>query len=504
VPANDHDIHNDIRLSALFGPLKFVIPVIGYVLLYPVIINRYGYDVLGLWSLLSAIPYTLSTLDVGFSQHIAREANRSADAAMMARIHHHYTLARKFYFAASLLICLLVLIVFWIQTFPDLPYQEDAFSVAVILMILAVLVELLAKLEASILQAGNDTYFTQIVNGIIPAILFACAFTGAWLGYPLELLSFGYLLSYFCALTIFRLRITARHKTWIDAGKTADKTFSLSELKALLKSGIYLYGTSIGMLVRDPVLRFTIASVAGLESAAVYEIAMRVGRTAREFVATGFLSLYPSFSFLLRKGQTKAIELITQRTLALLLITGWSGLCTIAVLSPWIYEIWLGASSDELVSATQVICIWCGLTLFNVPFWHLILAGHKEKLAALAIWIHTLSTFLIYPVSKFISLSLVDILVLWTIVAAFTQIIIYAIVEKHFKIFFNVIREQNVIKAVLFTLIFIAFEIYAYRMHELQAYTVFIMLGIFYLVSAVFFRETYKYWIFRGKEKIPG
>ena len=502
--SSNHDVHNDIRLSALLGPLKFVIPVAGYVLLYPIIINRYGYAVLGLWSLLDAILYTLSTLDVGFSQHIAREANREAGSAAISRIYHHYAIARKFYFAAFLLIAITMLFVIWLYPFSGLPYSENAFSLAVMLMILAVLLELLAKLEASVLQAGNDYYFTQIINSLIPAILFFCAFVGAWLGYPLELLALGYVLSRLCSLTLFRLRINTNHPHWVDARMTADKSFHFSELISLLKAGMYLYGTSIGMLVRDPVLRFTIASVLGLESAAVYEIAMRVGRTARELVATGFMSLYPSFSLLLKKGQKEAIELITQRTLVVLLIAGWSGLSTVAVLAPWVYGIWLGTFSEELVSATRVICIWAGLTLFNVPFWHLILAGHKEKLAALSIWIHTLSTLLIYPLSEFISLSLVDILVLWTIVAAFTQAMIYAIVEKYFGIFFDVIRDQNVIKAILFTLLFITIVLYLFSMYELQTYVIFIMLGIFYLVSALLFRDTWKYWIFKRKARMSG
>ncbi len=447
---------------------------------------------------------TIPRLSIGFSQHISREANREAGNTAISRIYHHYALARKFYFAAFLLIAIIMLLVIWLYPFSGLPYSENAFSLAVMLMILAVLLELLAKLEASVLQAGHDYYYTQIINSLIPAILFFCAFLGAFMGYPLELLALGYVLSRVCSLTLFRRRINARHPHWVDARTSADKSFHFSELLSLLKAGMYLYGTSIGMLVRDPVLRFTIASVLGLESVAVYEIAMRVGRTARELVATGFMSLYPSFSLLLKKGQKQAIELITQRTLVVLLIVGWSGLSTVAALAPWIYGIWLGTFSEELVSATRVICLWAGLTLFNVPFWHLILAGHKEKLAALSIWIHTLSTLLIYPLSKFISLSLVDILILWTIVAVLTQLMIYAIVEKYFRIFFDVIRDQNVIKAILFTLLFITIEIYLYSMYELQTYVILIMLGIFYLVSVLLFRDTWKYWLFRSNTEISG
>jgi hypothetical protein len=79
---------------------------------------------------------------------------------------------------------------------------------------------------------------------------------------------------------------------------------------------------------------------------------------------------------------------------------------------------------------------------------------------------------------------------------------IYTIIEKYFSIFFDVIRDWNVIKAILFTSLFIIIEIYLSRMYELQAYVIFIMLGIFYLVSVIFFREIYKYWLFRSKTKI--
>ena len=441
------DVHKDIRLSALLGPLKFVIPVIGYVLLYPIIIDRYGYEVLGLWSLLSAIPYALSTLDVGFSQHIAREANRDADRERVLELYHHYVIAKKFYFCIVLLLLAVFLLFAVFYSFSELPYSRSGFAAAMILMILAVLLELLAKLEASVLQAGNDTYYTQIINGASPAILFLFAFLGAWNGYPLELLSLGYLLSFLTALIVFRRRVSARQSRWMDAAGIGEHRFDLRELLALLKSGVFLYGTSIGMLIRDPILRFTVATVLGLEAAAVYEIAMRVGRTARELVATGFLSLYPSFALLLKQGQTKTIELIARRTLVLLLIAGWGGLSTVAVLSPWIYEIWLGHFTEDLVAATQVVCVWCGVTLFSVPFWHLIMAGHKEKLAAAAVWIHALSSALVFPLSRFVSLSLVEILLLWTVVAVFTHISVYLVVERYFGLFISVVRKKEVVLA---------------------------------------------------------
>ena len=356
----NRDVHKDIRLSALFGPLKFVIPVIGYVLLYPIIIERYGYDVLGLWSLLSAIPYALSTLDVGFSQHIAREANRGANRPKLLELYHHYVIARKFYLYVFLFLSTVFLLFAVFYSFSELPYSKSGFTVAMILMMLAVFLELLSKLEASVLQAGNDTYYTQIVNGASPAILFLFAFIGAWNGYPLELLSLGYLLSFLTALVVFRRRVSARQSHWVEAASFGERRFDLRELMVLLKSGVFLYGTSIGMLIRDPILRVTVATVLGLEAAAVYEIAMRVGRTARELVATGFLSLYPSFALLLKKRQTKTIELIAQRSLVLLLIAGWGGLSTVAVLSPWIYEIWLGSFTADTTSFLRI-------TLTNRP-----------------------------------------------------------------------------------------------------------------------------------------
>ncbi len=496
----NNTLQKDIRLTVLTGPLAYAIPIIGYCALYPIIIRLSGYKVLGLWSLFGSIPYALNTLDMGFSQHLARKASKDADAKIVSKLYIQYKIIKKIYLYLAVIISILSLLILNFHSFAELPYPKFPLNFSIILMITAVLIELYVKLESAILQARHDNYFVQVINGLTPGLLFIVAITGSLIGFPIISLALGYLFKHLCSLYIFKHRIAFKHPKWNDNSKLAKKYFLKNELIDLYKNTIHLYGVSIGLMAREPILKITITSVLGLGSLASYEIAMRVGKTARSLLATGFSSLYPSFSILLVKGLKRDIEFITQQSIILLVLLGWSGLTIVAQVSPWLYTIWLGKSSHELETATLIICIWNALTLFNIPFWYLLLAGNKEKFASFAIWIHTLSTLLIYPLSFFKTLSLANILTFWTFASIATQIGIYFLVEKYFKIFFCTLCDQQVRMAIITTILFTIIVTYCNdKIGLYQPYTGFISLAIFYGIAFILFRFNFTYWIKHDK-----
>ena len=73
-PPEYEQIKRDIKLSILVGPFSFIIPIVSYAIIYPVILSNASIEVLGIWSLFVTTASFFSLFDFGFSQHIMREA----------------------------------------------------------------------------------------------------------------------------------------------------------------------------------------------------------------------------------------------------------------------------------------------------------------------------------------------------------------------------------------------------------------------------------------------
>jgi len=97
-------VHSDVFRAVLIGPLRFLVPVLGYFILYPILLKHAGLAVLGLWSLLSTLMIYVGMADVGFSQLITREAGRDRDEAALEKVRRDYLTARRVYFFIAVIL----------------------------------------------------------------------------------------------------------------------------------------------------------------------------------------------------------------------------------------------------------------------------------------------------------------------------------------------------------------------------------------------------------------
>ncbi len=272
------------------------------------------------------------------------------------------------------------------------------------------------------------------------------AIIGALFYSPIEGFAAGFLLANFFLLIVYHFRIKNKHTTWSRINITLTLKETSVRLKELFKQGWQLYSVSLGMILRQPVIRYVIAIIMGLPAVGIFDIAMRVTTTSRDVITSGFASLYPSFSYYYRnKERDKLIEIITI-SLMLLIPVGAVSLVTLVFFPELIYSVWLGDFPGGIVSATIILAVWQFITILNVPFWYLLQASHHEKIAAIAIWAHTISVLLLLPlVFTGINISLDQLLIYWTITALLTQVLIYFFAESKLSMFWIIFKNKRLI-----------------------------------------------------------
>ncbi len=88
-------VKRDLKLSILTGPLTFIVPVLSYLFLYPIILSRSSLEVLGIWSLYVTTVSFFTVADIGFSQHLIREAGTDRDEEILIKLKKESALSKE-------------------------------------------------------------------------------------------------------------------------------------------------------------------------------------------------------------------------------------------------------------------------------------------------------------------------------------------------------------------------------------------------------------------------
>jgi O-antigen/teichoic acid export membrane protein len=467
-------VKRDLKLSVLTGPLTFIVPVLSYLFLYPIILSRSSLEVLGIWSLYVTTVSFFTVADIGFSQHLIREAGTDRDEETLVKLKKESLSAKRFYLLLGLLGMAIVLILKnSLFSYAKNVYSSSALFYSALVLVIGTTLQLLSSLDAAILSARADNYFVKLVRSVSPIFTYSVAIIGALFYSPIEGFAAGFLLANFFLLFVYQFRIKNKHKTWSVINVTLTLKETTVKLKELFKQGWQLYSVSLGIILRQPVIRYVIAIIMGLPAVGIFDIAMRVTTTFRDVITSGFAALYPSFSYYWRnKESDKLIEII--RISLVLLIPAGAVSCVILVFFPeLIYNLWLGDYPVGLISATIILGIWQFITILNVPFWYLLQASHHEKIAAIAIWVHTISVLLLLPL-VFIgyNISLDQLLFYWAITALLTQVLIYNFAESKLSMFWIIFKNKTLLMVfggsiLFFAAILLAGLVISFKVSEL-------------------------------------
>jgi O-antigen/teichoic acid export membrane protein len=450
-------IKQDLKLSVLSGPLTTIIPILSYAFLYPIILLRTNIEVLGLWSLYVTTASFFTVADFGFSQHFIREATQEKTSDELATIKLELFSARRFYFILGVIIILTILAlneVLFKSTEKIYPSSGLLFSALVI--VLGAIILLISSLDSAILSARADNYFVRLIRSISPLFTYGMAVTGALLSYPIEGFAIGFLISNIFLVVVYQLRLKVKHKDWHGINISVSINESLSSIRLMLQKTWRLYSVSIGMLIRQPIVRYVIAITLGLSSAGAFDIAMRVTTAIRDLVAAGFNPLYPSLSYFYKKNERDKIIRVIRISLFILIPFGVISTVLLISYAEILYKFWLKEIPPETLSATFILMVWQFMTLINLPFWHLLLASHNEKIAAISIWVHTVSILLIIPFEALgIHFTVYSLLVYWTSTAILTQFLIYYFVEKKMSLFNVIFKNKQMIVIIVINIFYL-------------------------------------------------
>ncbi len=440
-------VKRDLKLSVLTGPLTFIVPVLSYLFLYPIILTHSSLEVLGIWSLYVTTVSFFTVADIGFSLHLMREAGTDRDEDVLIKLKKESLSAKRFYLLLGLFgIAIVLILKNSLFSYAENVYSSSALFYSALILVIGTTLQLLSSLDAAILSARADNYFVKLVRSVSPIFTYGIAIIGALFYTPIEGFAVGFLLANFFLLIVYYKRIKKKHTTWSRINITLTLKETSERLKELFKQGWQLYSVSLGMILRQPVIRYVIAIIMGLPAVGIFDIAMRVTTTSRDVITSGFASLYPSFSYYYRnKERDKLIEIITI-SLMVLIPVGAVSLVILVFFPELIYSVWLGDFPVGIISATIILAVWQFITILNVPFWYLLQASHHEKVAAIAIWAHTISVLLLLPlVFTGINISLDQLLIYWMITALLTQVLIYFFVESKLSMFWIVFKNKRLI-----------------------------------------------------------
>ncbi len=461
---NDEDkrrsesVKRDLKLSVLTGPLTFIVPVLSYLFLYPIILSRSSLGVLGIWSLYVTTVSFFTVADIGFSQHLIREAGADREEEILIKLKKELLTARRFYLLLGVGgIAIVFLLKNSLFSYTENVYSSSALFYSALILVIGTILQLISSLDAAILSARADNYFVKLVRSVSPVFTYGVAIIGALIYLPIEGFAVGVLLANSFLLFVYYIRIKKKHTTWSKINVTLTLKETSARLKGLFKQGWQLYSVSLGMFLRQPVIRYVIVLIMGLPAVGIFDIAMRVTTTSRDVITSGFASLYPTFSYYYRnKERDKLIEIITI-SLMLLIPVGAVSCVILVFFSELIYSIWLGDFPVGIISATIILVVWQFITIMNVPFWYLLQASHHEKIAAIAIWVHTVSVLLLIPLAfTGINVSLDQLLIYWTITSLLTQVFIYFFAESKLSMFWIVFKNRRLIIVFFTSILFFA------------------------------------------------
>ncbi len=460
---NSNQIKHDLKLSVLTGPATFVIPVISYFFLYPIILSRSSLEVLGIWSLYVTTASFFTVADLGFSQHFIREAGKDRDKNILSALKIELVSANRFYLLLGFMgiVCISIFKNSLFSSVENIYPSNGLFTSAFILIISTTLL-LISSLDAAILSSRADNYYVRLVKSISPIFTYSFAIIGALIKLPIEGFAVGSVISNLFLIWVYRKRIHNKHNEWFALKTNLSINQTFKSLKNLIQKGWKLYSVSVGLIIRQPILRYVIAFGLGLPATGIFDIAMRITSTSRDIVSAGFGSLYPSLAYFFRiNDRIKILEIIRKSLMILMPI----GFITAAVLiynANFIFLFWLREVPAGSVYATGILAVWQLMTIMNIPFWFLLQATHHEKIAAVAIWAHTIFILLLIPLNILkINFSLDQLLIYWTITALFTQILIYVFVEKKLSLFWEVFKDSIFIKILIFSVTYFCIQITA-------------------------------------------
>lgn len=451
----ENRIRENLRFSAIAGPSQVIISAGVYFVLYPVLIRYASLEVIGLWTLIASIASQLRLADCGFSTLFTRRLSEEKHLSL-ADLAQDWSATIAFYQSVTFVAGFVAIWVLWLWGDELISSELSTTSMLVValLVLFGTYLQLYAQLQNSILSGFHRTFVSDVVGIGLPLVRLGIAVSATIAGFPLEGLAAGLAAEGIIRCSLLKFWTKNAIAEWqgnIDNQQRMPVRETVGRVINLARDGKDLYLVNLGFAVRDPVFRTIIAISTGLESVAIYDMALRIPLLAKTTIMSASRALFPTITYLLgesKKDLQKALLKITT-------ILVWVSVlvCGVYLLSSnELLTLWIGPLSMSVVEPSNLLCIWVCMTIMNVPYWYLLQSAHCERLAGATLWIHTGLVIALYPISQLYEFDLRQILVYWLVTSAITQFAIYWVVESRLGLFRNTALTWQNLCTALFAL----------------------------------------------------
>lgn len=376
------------------------VSIIVSLLLVPMTLGYVSSELYGIWLTLSSVMMWLSFFDVGFTLGLK---NKLAEAIALKNWEKGKSLVSTTYFMMILIfvpICialeLLIPCVNWADVLNvSQQYNSEISKVLYILVAffcIQMIVNVLTSVVAAYQQVALSNAFPVIGNILsLIAIWFLIHFC------PPSLISLAFAISAMPIVVLIISSVILYHKKFKLVSPNI-KYIDKKEVSSLFGLGAQFFLIQIQSIVLFQSTNILISNVSGPESVTSYNIAykyMGIAMMAFNIILT---PLWPAFTDAKTKNDFNWMRKVYKK-MSILYVYSVFVVIIMAIIAPWVYNIWIGTKADISYIMTLFVCIYVIIQNWDGLQVNLINGIGTVKLQT---YVTTLGLFLHIPLSLYL------------------------------------------------------------------------------------------------------
>lgn len=374
-------LRSQLRVNMVTGMAAACATAVVIALSYRVYLQLLGYELYGLWLLLTTVLTLIQLGSLGLAPALARLIAEDKERGHVDAIPTHIITALISVAAWGTLILAAGLpFRAWIvdhlrltPTHADIAYRLLPYVVA--LSIYALVIDTLSS-ALSGLGRVDIHHYTQTAASVVAAIVSMVLLTA---GYGLGSLLIGQGVSY---LVLQMVTVTILRRSFQVTGLTRAR-WNAASFTRLTAIGWSLVGSSIVHALLAPLNRYLLTRYAGVAAIPVYDLSYNATMRLRNVAEAGVQAIMPEISQLnVRRGQDDIgrMRYLQRKTVLRLMAVGGPIYALLLALSPLVLQLWLGPSYEPtLASAFRIALVGSFLSLLGVPAFYALLGLGRAR-----------------------------------------------------------------------------------------------------------------------------
>lgn len=161
--------------------------------------------------------------------------------------------------------------------------------------------------------------------------------------------------------------------------------FRLKEVKPILSYGVNIQITNLAGFCGDPLVRMITSHIAGVQSVAYYDIAMRLVTPIRGVIAQAIAPMMPIAAEANASGDGAGIVTIYRRSVRYILLLVFPFLALTFVAAPALIHAWVGHGYQLSSFTFRVLMVGQSISILSLPCYYIFLATHVRITMLIAV-----------------------------------------------------------------------------------------------------------------------